>query len=82
MKPIDFWADGSKYQGWAPTEAVAKYLIDNKQKGGEVLLTPSCFYQFCMELGSLKGTVYPYADGGIRFAGPLGWVIVKPGYDE
>jgi hypothetical protein len=62
-----------------PMHRILRYLDLTGQRDGDVVLSPSLFFEFASSLGNMRGSVYPFADGGIRFAGNLGWVIVKLG---
>lgn len=67
--------------GYPPEEAMFCALQRLPRDTREIRLTPRGFREFALGLGSMRGTVYPYADGGIRYAGPYCWVIVRPAYD-
>jgi hypothetical protein len=72
---------GWHLENYCVNEAILSYLDQARYQAKELVLEPGLFFQFAQSLGNMRGTVYPFQDGGIRYAGPLGWVIVKPGYD-
>ena len=64
--------------GGSPEWALAEYLLANRISEGVVTMSARDFRQFAASLGNMRGTVYPFQDGGIRYAGPTGWIVAKP----
>lgn len=68
--------DYGPFGGYSPDEVLLKVLAGNPTVR-MVELERRLFHLFCRSLGNERGTLYPYQDGGIRWAGPHNWVLVR-----